>query len=126
MRMSAYSFPELAQVTKAMGDQTRMRMLHLLLRRGELCVCDIESCLQLSQSKTSRHLAYLRNAGMVTARRDRNWVHYKLNMEDPVVAGLMRVIRAALATDLVAIADLERHDSCCSPQRCDAAAEGSA
>ena len=62
---------------KALGDETRLRILNLLLR-GELCVCDIMKILEMGQSKVSRHLAYLRNAGLVTDRREGLWMHYSL------------------------------------------------
>jgi ArsR family transcriptional regulator len=62
---------------RAFADETRLRILHLL-SRGELCVCDLMSALRLPQSKVSRHLAYLRNAGLVADRRDGRWKHYAL------------------------------------------------
>lgn len=62
----------------AFADQTRLRILHLLTR-GELCVCDIHDTLQLPQSKVSRHLAYLREAGLVSVRREGLWKHYALS-----------------------------------------------
>jgi ArsR family transcriptional regulator len=64
-------------VFAAMADETRYRILHLL-REGELCVCDLMSVLKEPQSKISRHLAYLRRAGLVLARKDGLWMHYKL------------------------------------------------
>ena len=63
---------------KAFADETRLRILHLLTR-GELCVCDIMAALRLPQSKVSRHLAYLRRAGVVRARKEGLWVHYSLS-----------------------------------------------
>ena len=62
---------------KALADETRLRILNLLLR-GELCVCDIMRILKVGQSKASRHLAYLRNAGLVVDRREGLWMHYSL------------------------------------------------
>ena len=66
-----------AQLFKALGDPTRLRMLGLL-QHGELCVCDIMAVLQLPQSTASRHLAYLRNAGWLSARRENRWMYYQL------------------------------------------------
>ncbi len=63
---------------RAFADETRLRLLHLLSRREELCVCDLQKVLGLSQPKVSRHLAYLRRAGLVTARRQGLWKHYAL------------------------------------------------
>lgn len=62
---------------KAFADETRLRILHFLTH-GEACVCDIVDTLKLPQSKVSRHLAYLRNAGFVLARKDGLWKHYSL------------------------------------------------
>jgi ArsR family transcriptional regulator len=62
---------------RAFSDRTRLRLLHLL-RDGELCVCDLVDTLQVPQPKVSRHLAYLRRAGLVVARKDGLWMHYRL------------------------------------------------
>lgn len=63
---------------RAFSDRTRLRILHLL-RSGELCVCDLVTIIDAPQPKISRHLAYLRRAGLVTARKDGLWSHYKLS-----------------------------------------------
>lgn len=65
-----------ARMFKALADETRLRILGLLLTRGELCVCDIMAALQLPQSTVSRHMAYLRNSGWVDDRREGLWVYY--------------------------------------------------
>lgn len=62
---------------RAFADPTRLRLLHLL-SAGELCVCDLVEVLEVPQPKVSRHLAYLRRAGLVCARRDGLWSHYRL------------------------------------------------
>jgi ArsR family transcriptional regulator len=62
---------------RALADSTRLRILHLLTP-GELCVCDLVAVLRVPQPKVSRHLAYLRRAGLVTARRAGLWSHYQL------------------------------------------------
>ena len=67
-----------AEIYKAMGDETRLAILFLILRHGEICVCDVEGALGVSQSKASRHLRYLRNAGLLTDRRDGIWVYYSI------------------------------------------------
>lgn len=63
---------------KAFSDRTRLRILHLL-RGGELCVCDVVAVLRVPQAKVSRHLAYLRRAGLVNVRKDGLWAHYTLS-----------------------------------------------
>lgn len=76
----------LPELLKALADPVRLRIAGLLAQR-ELCVCDLEALLGISQSMTSHHLAVLRRAGIVQARRDERdarWVYYRL---DPVAAG---------------------------------------
>jgi ArsR family transcriptional regulator len=67
-----------AQSFKALGDETRLKMIGLL-SHGELCVCDLMEVLELPQSTTSRHLAYLKNSLWVVGRRKGKWMYYKLN-----------------------------------------------
>lgn len=64
-------------VFKALADQTRLRIVGLLVA-GEVCVCEIHDSLRIPQPTASRHLAYLKRAGLVTDRRDGLWVHYRL------------------------------------------------
>jgi ArsR family transcriptional regulator len=66
-----------AEILKALSDPTRLRIVSLL-RHGELCVCDLTEALQIPQSTISRHLATLKNAGWVKARRSGKWMHYML------------------------------------------------
>jgi len=62
----------------ALADKTRLRLLNLM-RDGEVCVCFFAETLRTNNPKISRHLAYLKRAGLVTARRDGKWMHYGLN-----------------------------------------------
>lgn len=62
---------------RALSDRTRLRILHLL-RSGELCVCDLVDVLEASQPLVSRHLGYLRRAGLVQARKQGLWMYYRL------------------------------------------------
>ncbi|VAW79486.1 Arsenical resistance operon repressor [hydrothermal vent metagenome] len=66
----------LAALFKTLSEPVRLRIVYLLLESGELCVCDLVDTLGLSQSVVSRHLAYLRNNGLVTTRREGVWVYY--------------------------------------------------
>ncbi len=70
-----------ARLFKALSDETRLRIL-ALLKDGELCVCDLMAILGLPQSTVSRHLAYLRNAGLVDDRRQGVWMFYSLAREN--------------------------------------------
>ena len=64
-------------VFRAFSDRTRLRILNLL-QTGETCVCDLVRVIDAPQPKISRHLAYLRRAGLVKARKDGLWTHYRL------------------------------------------------
>ncbi|MEE9203279.1 MAG: metalloregulator ArsR/SmtB family transcription factor [Dehalococcoidia bacterium] len=70
--------PELSRLFKALSDDTRLRMLTLLLP-GELCVCEIMQALSVSQSRASRNLGILRDAGLLKDRRQGQWVYYSLD-----------------------------------------------
>jgi ArsR family transcriptional regulator len=71
--------PQMAALMKACADQTRLRLLNLLATEGEVCVCHLVDVLGTNQPKVSRHLAYLKRAGLVSDRKDSLWVHYRLN-----------------------------------------------
>ncbi len=81
----------------ALSDPTRLRALVLLLTEGELCVCRLVGALAVSQPKMSRHLAALREAGLLRDRRQGQWVHYRVAEDLPAWAA--RTL-AALAADL--------------------------
>jgi ArsR family transcriptional regulator, arsenate/arsenite/antimonite-responsive transcriptional repressor len=84
---------ELVKVYKALADETRLRIL-ALLKDGEVCVCHIHGGLRMPQPTVSRHLAYLRRSGLVTARREGVWMHYRLTPpSSPIVR---EVLDAAL------------------------------
>jgi len=72
---------DLAKLFAALADENRLRLLHLL-KDGEVCVCHLQEVLQTNQPKISRHLAYLRRAGLVAARKDGRWTHYRLKLPD--------------------------------------------
>jgi ArsR family transcriptional regulator len=69
---------DLSNLFKALSDRTRLRVLNLLLEAGELCVCDLESTLGCTQTKISRHMSYLKRAGLTTDRRSGRWVFYSV------------------------------------------------
>src|ERR1043165_3500991 len=95
-------------VFKALADETRLRILGLLLT-GEVCVCDIHESLKIPQSKASRHLAYLRRSGLVETRRSGLWIHYRLGrLSDPVLAAIVDAVRHALSHLDVVRNDAER------------------
>ncbi len=69
---------DLSLIFKVLGEETRLRMLGLLFDR-ELCVCDIESVLGISQANASRHLAKMKSAGILSSRKSAQWVYYDID-----------------------------------------------
>jgi ArsR family transcriptional regulator, arsenate/arsenite/antimonite-responsive transcriptional repressor len=89
----------LEQYFKALGDNNRLRIINLLLH-GELCVCDIQYVLQNSQPNVSRHLAYLKNSGMVLDRRDGYRIYYRLtDPAEPTNRLLLDFLRGAFGDE---------------------------
>ncbi|MBU0534163.1 MAG: metalloregulator ArsR/SmtB family transcription factor [Candidatus Omnitrophica bacterium] len=72
---------QLTKVFKALSDETKLRILKILQERNEICVCEIMQALNISQSRASRNLGILKNAGFITDRRDGLWVYYSINKE---------------------------------------------
>jgi ArsR family transcriptional regulator, arsenate/arsenite/antimonite-responsive transcriptional repressor len=104
---------------QALADATRLRILGLLLT-GEVCVCDIHESLKIAQPKASRHLAYLRRAGLVDTRREGLWIHYRLaTLADPVLSAVVDAVRHALSHNDTVQRDAERlqkRTGCCVPR----------
>src|SRR5262245_44077558 len=99
---------EMETLFKALADETRLRILGLLLT-GEVSVGDIHESLKIRQSKTSRHLAYLRRSGLVETRRSGLWIHYRLRrLANPVLAVVVDAVRHALSHVDVVRRDIER------------------
>src|SRR5579862_9562973 len=109
---------EMEHIFKALADATRLRILGLLLT-GEVCVCHIHDALKIPQPKASRHLAYLRRAGLVSTRRAGTWMHYRLaTLPNPVLATIEETVRHALQHQAVVQKDLARLHTltgCCVP-----------
>jgi ArsR family transcriptional regulator len=109
---------EMESLFKALADATRLRILGLLLA-GEVCVCDIHESLKVPQSRASRHLAYLRRAGLVETRREGLWIHYRMGkLADPVLAAIGDAVRHALTHIDTVHRDgerLKKRTGCCMP-----------
>ena len=90
---------DMDKLLRALADKTRLRLLNLL-GNDEVCVCFFVEILGESQPKISRHLAYLRRAGIVGARREGKWMHYRIiDPPNPHAARVLSEIRACLAED---------------------------
>lgn len=98
----------LTTVYAALADPTRLRILSLL-GDEEICVCHIHASLDVPQPTASRHLAYLRNSGLVEARREGVWIHYRVaRIENPVVAAVVKAALHALTHTAIAQKDERR------------------
>ena len=107
----------LAGLFAALADTTRLRLLNLMAGR-EVCVCYFVEILRQGQPKISRHLAYLRKAGIVAARREGKWMHYRIcPPSDAAAASILDAVLASLRTDKRMQADLAKLDrACCARQ----------
>lgn len=101
--------PDLAEVYKAASEPIRLRIL-ALLAHGELCVCHVQAALDVPQPTVSRHLAILRQAALVRARRDGSWVHYTLT--DTAERWLAPALAAWRADDAL-------RSRCCDARGCE-------
>lgn len=81
MRLKNFNLLLGSQIFKACADESRLRILNLIFSNGEMCITDLEQILAFTQAKTSRHLIYLKNAGILTHRRYNHWVFYQVKDE---------------------------------------------
>lgn len=104
MRLKNFSIQFGAQIFKAVADEARLRILHLLYKNREMCISDLELTLDFTQTKTSRHINYLKNAGLLSFRKEELYIFYfvKEEMEDVV-----RQLIELLEKDPVLRRDLE-------------------
>ena len=106
----------LAALFKTLSEPVRLRITYLLLKAGELCVCDLVETLALSQSVVSRHLAYLRNNGLVSTRREGVWVYYRI--VDGCCGPLFEHIRQCGEDNEEMRADLEKLTATTQQKQC--------
>jgi ArsR family transcriptional regulator, arsenate/arsenite/antimonite-responsive transcriptional repressor len=102
---------------RALGDPTRLRLLNLIADQ-EICVCYFTEVIGAPQPKISRHLAYLRKAGIVEARREGKWIHYSLaTPPSPHAASILKTVLEALKQDKALQRDRKRLTrACCGPR----------
>jgi len=108
---------DIENLFKALADRTRLRLISLI-GDSEVCVCFLVAILKTSQPKISRHLAYLRRAQIVAARREGKWMHYRLvDPPNEHAARIFREVRASLAEHPDLQADRAKLlKICCAPQ----------
>src|SRR5580765_815600 len=108
---------DIENLFKALADRTRLRLVSLI-GESEVCVCFLVAILKTSQPKISRHLAYLRRAQIVLARREGKWMHYRLaEPPDEHAARIFREVRASLTEHPEFQRDREKLEKvCCAVQ----------
>ena len=106
---------DLARLFVALGNETRLHLLHLIGDR-EVCVCELVDALKQPQPKVSQHLAFLRNAGIVEARREGKWMHYRIT--HPAHDGarkILQTLQESLKNDLsMSSVKTTRSSKCCT------------
>jgi ArsR family transcriptional regulator, arsenate/arsenite/antimonite-responsive transcriptional repressor len=101
----------------ALADENRLRLLHLM-RDGEICVCHLQGALKTNQPKISRHLSYLRRAGLVHTRRDGKWIHYSLRKQPAKREAILRHVIKAIQKEAQIMGDMQRAKNIqCAPGR---------
>ena len=108
MRLKNLSLSFGAQIFKALSEEPRVRILHLLFKKNELSISDLEQILDFTQAKTSRHLTYLKNRGIVNTRHEDQWVFYSIKEE---VMDMIRQVMEYLSRDPVLLQDLENYET---------------
>ncbi len=100
---------DVIKVMKALSDETRLRILNILLER-ECCVCEVMQALNISQSRASRNLGILEDAGFLRSRRDGAWMHYSINWQSANrhTVSLAGLLKDFLISDEVPSQDRER------------------
>jgi ArsR family transcriptional regulator, arsenate/arsenite/antimonite-responsive transcriptional repressor len=81
LRLKHFNIEPGAQIFLACSDTSRLRILNLIMTNGEMCITDLEHILEFTQTKTSRHLIYLKNSGILTSRKFNQWIFYQIKDE---------------------------------------------
>lgn len=111
---------DLVPLFNALADESRLRILNLLFQSGELCVCDIEATLGFTQTKVSRHLRYLKRAGLIHERRQGRWMLYTISKpatdhQKMIIKGIQRILQSHKQTQRDAALLQQRcDDGCCA------------
>ncbi len=116
--VNEYGVRSLTKLFRALGDETRLRMV-ALLSHGELCVCHLEKALDLSQPNVSRQLGILRAAGVVEGRRDGSWMYYALaEQEHASVKAMLEQLVKTFGAERTIRADHAKLRKSCGPSAC--------
>lgn len=106
MRLKNFSLNFGAQIFKALADESRIRILSLIYQNKSMCISDIEHILDFTQTKTSRHMTYLKNAGLISPRKVEQWVFYNIKDE---AYDLLSQVFIYLEKDPLIVKDMETY-----------------
>jgi ArsR family transcriptional regulator, arsenate/arsenite/antimonite-responsive transcriptional repressor len=106
MRLKHFNLSFGSQLFKSFSDESRIRILHLLLMNKEMCIADLELVLDFTQTKISRHLGYLKNAGVVGYQKADQWAYYYIKEE---VLDIITQLFQYLSKDTALLHDLETY-----------------
>lgn len=106
MRLKNFSLTYGTQIFKAFSDESRVRIIHLLFKQKELTISDLEAILDFTQTKTSRHISYLKNSGLVSIKKADQWVFYSIKEE---VYDMVNQMIEFLQKDSKLLTDLENY-----------------
>lgn len=106
MRLKNFSLNFGTQIFKALSDESRIRILSLILQNKEMCISDLEHILDFTQTKTSRHMAYLKNAGLINSRKVEQWIFYNIKEE---AYDLLSQVFIYLEKDPLLLKDMETY-----------------
>jgi ArsR family transcriptional regulator len=104
VRLKNFSLTIGTQIFKAFSDESRVRIIHLLIHQNELTISDLEAILEFTQTKTSRHITYLKNSGLLNTRKQDQFVFYSIREE---VHDIVNQMISFLQKDVQLIRDLE-------------------
>lgn len=106
MRLKNFSLQFGTQIFKALADESRVRILNLIFQNKEMCISDLEHILDFTQTKTSRHMAYLKNAALISPRKVDQWVFYGIKDE---AYDLLSQVFLYLGKDPLLLKDLDTY-----------------
>ncbi|MDH5474064.1 MAG: metalloregulator ArsR/SmtB family transcription factor [Cyclobacteriaceae bacterium] len=108
MRLKKFSLPVGTQVFKSLSDESRIRILYLIYKKNEMCISDLEHILDFTQTKTSRHITYLKNSGILNVRKQDQWVFYFIKDE---LRDIIKQIFSFFDKDQLLLLDIETYNT---------------
>ncbi|MDH5604047.1 MAG: metalloregulator ArsR/SmtB family transcription factor [Cyclobacteriaceae bacterium] len=108
MRLKNFKLSVGSQIFKACAEEPRLRILHLLMKNKEMTISDLEQVLDFTQTKTSRHVAYLKNAGTLSFRKQEQWVLYSIKEE---MTDILQQVLKYVEKDTILSTDQETYET---------------